>query len=140
MSKHKNNGTKEINNSHKGYGAKSWNADVQDFYPSSAAVHVATAVQYWEAAKKQKFLTTRCRKRQAWVHSTIEKKATGLLSTIRTGELQSKTGIEVFPMSLLTSPQLPGCTQAPCLILKTAAINTESYVTFVHIKCHCSGF
>lgn len=53
---------------------KSWNADVQDFYPSAAAVHIATGVQYWEAAKKQKLLTTRCRKRQAWVHSTIEKK------------------------------------------------------------------
>lgn len=47
----------------KGMVQKSWNADVQDFYPSAAAVHIATAVQYWEAAKKQKLLTTRCRKR-----------------------------------------------------------------------------
>lgn len=69
------------------------------------------------------------------------KKAVGLLSTIKTGELQSKADTEVYPtFSPLTSPQLPGCTQAPRLKLKIAAINTRSSVTSVHTKCHCSGF
>lgn len=66
--------------------------------------------------------------------------AIGLLPTIKTEELKNKTDLDFPTSSPLTSPKFPACTQAPCLKLKTAAINTRSSVTSVHTKCHCSGF
>lgn len=136
MSKHKNNGKEQI----KQQPQRVWCKEMECRCSRLLSFIGSHSCCYWGAilgsCKKPKVSDHQMQEKARLGPQHNRKKATGLLSTIKTGELQSKT--EVFPTSPLTS-QLPGCTQVPCLTLKPAVINTESSVTSVHTKCHCSG-
>lgn len=121
MFKHKNNGTEQI----KQQPQRVWCKEMECKCSGLLSFISSCSCCYWGA------ILGSCKETEVSDHQMQEKaglgpqhnrkKATGLLSTIKTGELQSKTDIEVFPTSLLTSPQLPGCTQAPCLNTKTSS-------------------